>query len=272
MKNNYVIGDPVGHSGSPVLHNEAYKQLGIENEFIFSPRKVAKENLASFMHQIMHEEDFNGLAVTMPHKSAIIEYLDDVDEHAGKIGAINTVVKRSGKLIGFNTDWLGAQSALIELTNLNGKKVSLLGTGSTARGVAYAMRSAGVQLTIFGRNNDKVINISREFGAMPASIESKTEIASADIIINATSIGISEESDTELLDTHYIDSNHIIFDVIYGRETNLVRAAKQSKASVLTGLDMLLHQAIPQCELHTGMRPDIEKLRKFMNERSNESR
>lgn len=270
MKNNYVIGDPVSHSISPVLHSEAYKQLGIQNDFQFSARKLSKEDLSDFMAQTKHESDFNGLAVTMPHKSSIIAYLDKIDEHAEKIGAVNTVVLREEELYGYNTDWLGVTSALSELTNLKNKKVSLLGTGSTARGIAYAMQKAGAQLTIFGRSNSKVISISKDFGALPASIDAKSEIASADIVINSTSVGISKVNDLDLLPGEFIDRNHIVFDVVYGRETNLVKAASVAKAKILTGLDMLLHQAVPQCEIHTGLRPDIDKLRNFMRTISNE--
>jgi len=270
MKINYVIGDPVGHSISPVLHNEAYKQLGIADKYLFKAEQIVTDELENFINKFRADVTANGLAVTMPHKQAIIEYLDEVDKHVQCIGAVNTVIKQGDKLLGFNTDWLGSQSALAEITDIKNKKVSLLGSGSTARGIAYAMQDAGTQLTIFGRDNQKVIDISKDFGALPASIEAKAEIANGDIIINATSVGISESNDTELLAPKFIKSDHIVFDVVYGRETNLVKVSKQKGATVLTGLDMLLHQAIPQCEIHTGVRPDIKKLRQFMEELSRE--
>ncbi len=270
MKTNIIIGDPVDHSLSPLLHNAAYEALGIADEFLFEMKRVEATELKNYIKKV-RQEQINGLAVTIPHKQAIIEHLEEIDDVARDIGAVNTVIRRGDNLVGYNTDWQGITGAIEEITELNGStKVALLGTGGSARAIIYAMKRADTQLTIFGRDIEKVIALSKEFVAMPADIDAKQEIAGHDIIINATSVGMTEKTEVELVPGHLLDSDHIVIDIVYSRKTRLLKSAHKAGASTITGLEMLLHQAIPQIELFTGKRPTIETLRKAVDGISNE--
>ena len=260
MKTNTVIGDPIDHSLSPIIHTTAYKSLGIDDEFVFNAVCVPANELEKYMKQVK-EQPINGLAVTVPHKQAIVNFLDRVDDTAKEIGAVNTVVKEGGLLVGYNTDWIGAVDALEAVVDLKDKKVALIGTGGAARAIAYGVKQSGARLTIFGRDSSKVIEISKQFGAMPAHIDAQSEIAGHDIIINATSVGLSQKTEPELVAQNLLDADHVVFDITYPRETMLLRSAEKAGARTITGLEMLIYQAIPQCELHTGKRPDLKVLR-----------
>ena len=260
MKTNLVIGDPIEHSLSPIIHNAAYQALGISNEFVFKAERVRPAELENVAKR-MRDDDVNALAVTIPHKQSIFSLLDIIDDVATEIGAVNTVVNHDGKLVGYNTDWQGVIGALDEITDLKGNKVAILGTGGSARAVAYAMKKAGAIITIFGRDNTKVIEISKQYGAMPASIDAQSEIAECDVIINATSVGLDSATETELVPSNKLGAKQVVFDLVYPNQTKLLQNAKQAGAKAIDGLEMLLHQAGPQIELMTGLVPDIEVMR-----------
>ena len=261
MKTNLVIGDPIEHSLSPIIHNAAYQALAISNEFVFKAERVRPAELENVAKR-MRDDDVNALAVTIPHKQSIFSLLDIIDDVATEIGAVNTVVNNDGKLVGYNTDWQGVIGALDEITDLNGNKVAILGTGGSARAVAYAMKKAGAIITIFGRDNTKVIEISDQFRAMPASIDAISEITDHDVIINATSVGLDAKSEKELVPSNMLNANHIVLDLVYPNQTKLLQNAKQAGAKTIDGLEMLLHQAVSQIELMTGLVPDITVMRK----------
>ena len=267
MKTNIVIGDPIEHSLSPVIHAAAYMAHGISDEYVFKAERVIPAELESVTKR-MRDGDIHALAVTIPHKQSIISLLDDVDDVAEQIGAVNTVINRDGALVGYNTDWQGVLDALDEITDVKGKKVAILGTGGSAHAVAYAMKQAGAEMTIFGRDNHKVIAISKQFGAMPASIEARSEIASHDVIINATSVGLSPETEVDLLPSLLLDGDHVVFDLVYPNQTKLLQSAQQAGAKTISGLEMLLHQAVPQIELMTGLVPDISVMREAVEDKS----
>lgn len=266
MKLNIVIGDPIEHSLSPVIHAAAYEALGISDVYVFSAERVRATELENVTKR-MREGTINALAVTIPHKQSIMPLLDDIDDVAKEIGAVNTVVNREGVLVGYNTDWLGVTHALDEITDVKGKKVAILGTGGSAHAVAYAMKQAGAVMTIFGRDNQKVIALSKLFGAMPASIEAASEIAGHDVIINATSVGLNSDDDTQLVPGILLDDQHIVFDLVYPTETQLLKNAREAGAKTINGLDMLLYQAVRQIELMTGLVPDVSVMRKAVEEK-----
>jgi len=122
------------------------------------------------------------------------------------------------------------------------------------------MQQAGAALTVFGRDNTKTIAVSEKFGALPATIEATSEIASHDIIINATSVGMKEQTEIELLPAHMLDADHIVFDLVYPRTTLLQQSAEQARATVIGGIEMLIHQAVEQIQLMTGQTIDANKL------------
>ncbi|MDP3733566.1 MAG: type I 3-dehydroquinate dehydratase, partial [Candidatus Daviesbacteria bacterium] len=147
----YFVADRVEHSLSPQMHEAGYKELGIEKDFIFLRHRVLPENLKKFIDEIRKNPNFRGASISIPHKIKIIKYLDKIDAVAKKIGAVNTVVNDSGILTGYNTDVIGAITALKKKTNVKDKKVALLGAGGAARAIVYGLVKLGAKIKIFNR-------------------------------------------------------------------------------------------------------------------------
>jgi shikimate dehydrogenase len=252
VKTCLIIGDPIVHSLSPLIHNAAYEELGIGGEFHFEARQVEPGELAAFMGEVC-AKDIRGVSCTAPHKVAIMEYLDEVDETAQRIGAVNTVVNEGGRLKGYNTDWLGVVLPLEQLTPLEGKRVALLGAGGAARSIAYGITERGAELTIYNRTAAKAEELAEEFGAKSASLDDPAGIEDMDIIINATSAGMEPHDDQTPLPREHITGRQIVFDSIYvPYETRLLKEAAQQGARTIHGTEMLLQQAFAQFKLYTG--------------------
>jgi shikimate dehydrogenase len=266
MKRCLIIGDPVAHSLSPAIHNAGYKELGIDGEYRFEARPVKPAQLADFMKEL-RESDIRGVSCTAPHKTAIMGYLDDIDGTAREIGAVNTVVNDGGRLKGYNTDWLGIVRPLEDMTSLKGRNVVLLGAGGAARSIAYGITRSGARLVIYNRTVEKAQEIAEAYGAESASLDDPAVIRQADIIINATSVGMAPNDSETPLPKEYIAPGQIVFDSIYHPfATRLLREAEKQGAHVIHGTEMLLHQAFEQFKLYTGydapeaaMRAALEK-------------
>jgi len=138
-----LFGNPIEHSLSPLIHNAAFGYLNLD--FVFLAFKVARVKEAV---EGIRALDMKGVSVTIPHKVAVMDYLDEVEEVAGKIGAVNTIVNRDGRLIGYNTDWSGAIEALEEKVTLKGKNALVLGAGGAARAITFGLKEKGAQSTV----------------------------------------------------------------------------------------------------------------------------
>ena len=182
-----IIGDPVEHSLSPAMHNAGFEALGIENQFVFLGAKVRVEDVGAAV-QSMRKMGIHGLTCTIPHKVEVMKYLDEIDETARKIGAVNTVLNKNGKLIGFNTDWLGVVIPLEKITTLLDKKVLVLGAGGAARAVVFGLLKRGSKVSIFNRTKQKAIDLAKEFNCQEIDLNVESEISNFDIIINTTSV------------------------------------------------------------------------------------
>lgn len=251
MKLCFIIGDPISHSLSPRIHNAGYMALDIEDQYRYEARRVAPEALAGFMREV-RSTGIRGVSCTAPHKVAIMEYLDEIDETARKIGAVNTVVNDDGRLTGYNTDWLGAILPLEKLAALKNQKVALLGAGGAARAIAYGLVDRGAELTIYNRTAGKAKELADELDVNSGSLDDAA-IKGASIIINATSVGMHpNEADTPLSE-EFIGKDQIVFDSIYvPYETRLLREAAAQGARIIHGTEMLLQQAVAQFKLYTG--------------------
>jgi len=255
------IGYPIKSSKSPSLHNVGYKALGIEDQFIYLRAQVKPENLKMAVEGIKGL-GIRGVSVTMPHKQEIMKYLDEVDETAKKIGAVNTVVNDDGKLIGYNTDWVGAVVALEKKTNLKGKKVAVIGAGGASRAIVYGLTKKGAKVKIFNRSIEKGEELAKEFDCGFGEIGEMREIGDYNIIINATSVGMN--SDESPIDKELLNKNQIVFDVIYSpKETKLIKEAKEKGAKVVYGYEMLLYQAVEQFKLYTGLEAPVKEMEEF---------
>lgn len=247
-----VIGDPVEHSLGPPMHNAGYQALGIDSEFVFVGCHVKPADLAAFAAGV-RAMNIRGSSCTLPHKLEIMHYLDEIDKTAQAIGAVNTVVNDNGRLKGYNTDWIGVVDSLEALTSLKGKKVALLGAGGAARAAAYGVTSRGAKLAIYNRTAEKARQLAGQFGGTAHSLADIADTKAMDIIINATSVGLSPNDQETPLPKHLISAQQIVFDAIYAPvETRLIREAKQRGAQVVPGTEMLLKQGLAQFKLFTG--------------------
>jgi len=266
-----VIGDPIEHSLSPQIHNAGYEALGIDGDFVYVACKVKIENIGDFVKGIRAMQ-IKGVSCTIPHKMEVMSHLDEVDEVAKKIGAVNTIVNDNGVLKGYNTDWIGVVAPLEKVTSLANKTVALIGAGGAARAVAYGVTQRGAKLTIYNRTIEKARELAKEFGGDARSLDVIEEVKNMDIIFNATSIGLYPNENESPLTKELITDKHIVFDAIYiPYETKLLRDAKQQGARVIHGMEMLLQQGIEQFKLYTGNDAPEETMRdillKYLNQK-----
>lgn len=251
-----VVGWPIDHSLSPAMHNAAYKALGMEDEFVFLGANVQETDVEG-MIKAMRILGIRGYACTMPHKLKILEYLNEIDPIAKQIGAVNTVVNENGFLKGYNTDWLGVVTPLKKLTNLNGKKVAIIGAGGAARAVVYGLLKQGADISvIFNRELSQAEELAKNFNVDCSikGLEEIEQISGVDIIVNATPLGMRGELEGQTpLPKEFIKPGQIIFDVVYSlQDTRLLREAKEQGAKVVSGVEMVLYQAIDQFAFHAG--------------------
>ncbi|MBU0999786.1 shikimate dehydrogenase [Patescibacteria group bacterium] len=258
-----VIGDPVKHSLSPKMHNLAYKALGIDDEFVFVASQVKSEDLSDFIKGVK-AMNIQGIACTIPHKRGIIKYLDSVDEVAQKIGSVNTVVNSAGLLKGYNTDWLGIINPLEKITSLKSKTVALIGAGGTARAAAYGVTKKGAKLTIYNRSLKKGEKLAKEFGGEALSLQNLEKIKDADIIFNATPLGMHPNENKTPIPKELIRKNQIVFDAVYTpSETKLLRDAKSAGAQIISGTEMFIEQGATQFKLFTGKVVPVDVMKKI---------
>lgn len=259
-----IIGDPVSHSLSPIMHNAGYKALGIEDQFVFLGAKVNIKDVG-VVADAMRKMGIHGLTCTIPHKVEVMKFLDKIDETARKIGAVNTVLNRNGKLIGFNTDWLGAVVPLEKITSLTGKKALVLGAGGAARAVVFGLLKKGVDVTIFNRTKEKAIKLAEEFQCQVTDLRRESEIKDFDIIVNTTSVGMKPFDQETPIPTEFINKKQVVFDIVYVPfETKLLKEAKKRGAKIIHGVEMLLHQGTAQFEIYTGKKAPEEIMRKTL--------
>ncbi|MGP8216082.1 MAG: shikimate dehydrogenase [Bacteroidia bacterium] len=255
-----VIGDPVAHSLSPAMHNAAYEALGLGSEYLFLASKVAPADLISKISEIRELNNIYAVAVTIPHKEAIIKYLDRLDETAKAIGAVNTIVKENGKLVGYNTDCYGAIESLKQYTSLNGKKAAVLGSGGSARAIVYGLVKENCDVTVYSRNTEKAKKLAVSFGCKAAEWEQRNSITGTDIIVNTTPIGRDDKGLP--INEDVINKNQIVFDINYNaNSTPMLIVAKQKGAIVIDGLEMLLRQGMLQFEIYTGLKAPEDAMR-----------
>lgn len=260
---NMSVGDPISHSLSPAMHNAGYKAFGIENKNLFVSCRVKEEKLERFIEAVKLL-GINGISVTLPHKQKIMKCLDNIDETAEKIGAVNTVVNENGKLIGYNTDWIGAVNALKQKTGISGKKVAVLGAGGAARAIIFGILKEGGKVKIFNRTKEKAEEISVAFGCEFGGLDQISEIKNFDIVINSTSVGM-DNSEESPVDKDLIRKNQIVFDVVYNpKETKLLKDAKEKGAKVIYGAEMLLYQGVEQFRLYTGLEAPVKEMEKAL--------
>jgi shikimate dehydrogenase len=261
-----LIGDPVEHSLSPYIHNAAFKHLRLD--FVYIAFKVSKKNVKESL-QGVRALGIKGLNVTMPLKTAVISCLDKLDSNAKKIGAVNTILNHNGTLIGYNTDGLGAlQTLKARGQNPSGKNILILGAGGAARAVAFTLCKEADTLTILNRTLKKAKNLAEELRRNFSKkvrhgqlTQENLEIAvkEADMLINATSVGMTPHEKETPVDMKLMHSNLTVFDLVYNPpKTRLLREAKVVGAKTVDGMCMLVHQGALSFEIWTSRKAPID--------------
>ncbi|KXA97763.1 shikimate dehydrogenase [candidate division MSBL1 archaeon SCGC-AAA259I09] len=265
-----LIGNPVEHSISPAMHNAAFEEKNLD--YVYVAFQVKKDSLSDAISGI-RSLGIEGVNVTIPHKTTVIRNLDEVVDTARKIGAVNTIKKKGNKLIGFNTDGIGALKSLQnEIGKIDNRKTLLLGAGGAARAIAFTLVEAGAKLTISNRTLAKGEKLAEEIkektGRKTFSIPQKRSdlakvIKETEILINSTSVGMHPDEDKALVKSDAMHKNLIVMDVVYNPlQTRLLKEAEKAGAKTINGLEMLVHQGVASFEIWTGEKAPTETMKK----------
>lgn len=254
-----VIGWPIKHSLSPKMHNYWLKAYGIAGDYI--PMPVQPDNLGETM-RTLKDKGICGVNLTVPHKELVLPFLDEIDETARQIGAVNTVmVTPGGKLIGTNTDAYGFAENLRQAGALKPKgKAVVLGAGGAARAVCKALVDEGYRLVIANRTPDKARAIAKTFGSSEAVgwEQRGAVLADADLLVNTTSLGLEKQPPLEI-DLTLLPKEAVVTDIVYAPlKTPLLAEAEKRGNITVDGLGMLMHQGVPGFEAWFGKRPLVD--------------
>ncbi len=261
-----LIGDPVDGTLSPAMFNAAFKELGLN--YVYVATTVPKRFLADAINGI-RTIGIAGLNITIPHKIPIMRLLDGLDASALATGAVNTVENQRGKLVGFNTDGDGALKALEEkIGKIKGKRVLLLGAGGAARAIAFSIARAGANLTIANRTTARTRTLASEIerklkvNVKPIQMNRtllKKTLEKMDVLINATSVGMSQKGNQTLVTSEMMHPEMVVHDIVYKPlKTSLLREAQRAGAETVDGLGMLLQQAALAFKIWTNRQPPIK--------------
>ena len=260
-----LIGYPVSHSLSPVMQNTAFSTTNHDAVYLCFP--VHRNALSQAIDGI-RSLGISGVNVTIPHKIAILSFLDQLDSVAAEIGAVNCVVNREGVLTGYNTDGLGALKTL-EAANitLNNQDITILGAGGTTKAIDYYLAPLCHSLNIINRTETKAIQLASTLQERfhkpiignplnPSTL--RKAVDTTDILINTTSVGMHPNSDTSIIPKALLHPDLTVFDVVYNPlTTQLLKDAEQVGAKTINGLQMLVYQGAQAFKLWTGLEPPI---------------
>ena len=264
-----VIGHPIKHSMSPVMHNAALNDLSLD--YVYLAFDIPSNDLEKAIIGFK-KSNVKGINVTIPHKEAIIHYLDELDPLSKQIGAVNAVKNEGGVLLGRNTDALGAKQALLGAGfKIEGKKVLLLGAGGAARAIGFALSEKIDELFICNRTEERAIKLAKELhnktkikatGKNMSEKTLRTLVSSVDLLINTTPIGLYPKIDFSPISKDLLTENLFIFDIIYNPlQTRLLKDAKETGSKILNGLDMFIIQGALAFEWWTGKKPNVRLMK-----------
>ena len=264
-----IIGDPIEHTMSPAMHNAAFRELGLD--YVYVPFRVLKGEVEQAVRG-MRALNIRGMNVTIPHKIAVIPFLDEVDATAEKIGAVNTIVNDDGVLRGYNTDATGFMQALLEKGIDPGQKsVVVLGAGGASRAICFVLAERGSEIVILNRSPDRASELA---GAVSASCGNEVgalalnganlarALGESEVLVNASSVGMSPGIGESPVDARLLRPDLVVFDIVYSPlRTRLLREAEQAGAQAISGLDMLVWQGAMAFEKWMGIEPPVELMK-----------
>ncbi|MBI5587211.1 MAG: shikimate dehydrogenase [Deltaproteobacteria bacterium] len=267
-----IFGDPVEHTLSPAIHNAAFKSLGLDLAYV--PFHVRPSDLKTAVASIK-ALGMAGVNVTIPHKEKVMRFLDDIDHLAKEVGAVNTVVNKKGRLVGYNTDGVGYLLSLREDTGFvaGGKKVMILGAGGASRAIFYAVLEAKPKSVVISNRTLKRANdLAGEFRRIFRKAEIRTvpfeknllseEAAETDLLINTTSLGMMNQGRLDF-PVESLPKGSVVSDIVYRPlATELLKKARRRGLKTHDGLSMLVRQGAIGFELWTGKKAPLELMRK----------
>lgn len=257
-----IVGSPVSGSLSPLMQEAAFREIGWNT--VYEVFEIGEEELASFISRIK-DADPIGFNVTIPYKSRIIQYLDELEGDAETIGTVNTVVNKEGHLIGHNTDGEGAMDALssIGFAPRKGRKALIIGSGDTARTIGYKLGEKGMDLILMNRTKERAMELASFLGNITeVSLFYPGNIEEVDLIVNCTPLGSKGELP---IDPRLIGPDMTVFDVVYRPlDTPLLNSASMAGAIKLPGYRMLLGQGARSFEIWTGKSAPVGIMEKVL--------
>ena len=260
MKNFFVIGNPIEHSKSPLVHNYWFAKYNINS--VYDKMQTTEKELNKIIDQIKSDE-VDGINVTVPFKQSIIPYVDELSDIARSTNSVNTVYKKEGKIIGDNTDVFGFSQSLQDMIGKKTlKSACLIGSGGVAPSIIYALKNMGLeQIYLTNRTMEKAKVLQEKFGPIVTLVPwlDLESSMSVDLLINATSLGLPGSSNLDL-SFDKLNSSTIVYDVIYNPpETSFLKKAKEKNCTTANGLMMFLYQAQKAFEIWTKKKPDISQ-------------
>lgn len=269
-----IIGDPVEHSMSPIMHNAAFRYLSLD--YIYVPFKVSSDELKSAIDGAK-SLNIKGLNVTIPHKTDVIQYLDSFDKSAELIGAVNTIKFDDDHAKGYNTDGFGAVKAIEEFSTVKDKKIIILGAGGASRAVSFQILIDGAkELVIANRTPENALelknDLTEKLNAYVKCVDLgeglKNELLDADILINTTPIGMYPHVDQEpLVKAEMMHEKLIVNDLVYNPlKTGLLKEAEKAGAKSISGIKMLIYQGMESFRIWTDVNPPLEVFQEALDE------
>jgi len=258
-----IIGNPVSHSLSPVMHNAAFTAVGLNSVYLPFQVKNVEGALGGLRHL-----NIGGVSVTIPHKEAVLPFLDSIDKVARKIGSVNTIhCKKEGdetRLIGYNTDWIGANRALQGQMELEGASVVIIGAGGSARAIGFGLIEAGAEITLCSRTEKRGRDLAYDLQCDWFPLDGISQLEGS-ALVNATSVGMVPHGDKSPVAAEATACFDVVMDIVYAPlQTLLLRDGKKNGCRVINGLEMLLYQGVAQFELWTGLQAPVEEMRRAL--------
>jgi len=252
-----LFGNPVGHSLSPVMHNKAFGETGLNS--VYLAFRVADIDAAM---AAVRSVGIRGASVTIPHKVAVVNSLDEIDDQVRRIGAVNTVINRDGRLWGYNSDGQGAVRALLEKTAVRGADIAIIGAGGAARAIGFGIIDNGGRVTIINRSIQAGEGLARDLGAGFTPLADLKKLT-ADILINTTPVGMNPQVAELPLSPELLRSEMLVMDIVYNPvQTALLKHAQIKGCRTIDGVAMFVYQGAFQFKLWTEREAPVEIMRK----------
>ena len=254
-----IVGRPVSHSLSPAMQNAAFQHCGLNKVYLaFEVEDITRavDGLRSL--------GVCGVSVTMPHKQTVIPLLDGIDPIAEKIGAVNTLHIKDGKVLGYNTDWIGAVRSLEMITDLPSARVLVLGAGGSARAVGFGLREKGAEVLVANRTLSKGQALASELDCECFPL-AEIQHLKVDALVNTTAVGMEPNPDATLVPRAVLENIPAVMDIVYvPLKTRLLREASEAGCKTVNGIYMLLYQGVAQFELWAGCTAPVDVMREVL--------